>query len=169
MASGDTLLTFTADNAELPASSAAGLEVVNYRPVIAFDGGSSDESVIFSGIMPQHYTEAGFEVWITYCMASSNTDKKVVWSVDWEKIENLTELASDHFTGTPLKTNPTVPVVAYALHCVVIIFTNEQSAFIETIDDMSGFRIKLLREASDEVNDDATGDAYVTRVEIRMR
>ncbi len=168
MAAGDTLLVFETHSAVLPTSGAAGLEVVNYRPVIAFDA-AADESVMFESIIPWHAADAGgYEVRLTYAMESTNTDKEVMWQVDWENLSPSTgnkELDSDHFTGSPLFTNPTVPVAAYEEHTVVINFTKAETG---EVNRNHYIRLKATREGTN-VADTAAGDAYLLRTEVRVR
>ena len=166
MSSEISLLTFGAESAELPASAAAGLEIVNYRPVIAFDDGASDETVMFTGVMPYHAgDDGGFEVWIKFAMASANSFKNIVWTVAWEKLDAIVALASDHFESS-LSINPSVNIVAYKPIESVVMFTDAQAG---NIDGGDPFRLKVTRGASDEVNDDAAGDAYIMNVFIRDR
>ncbi len=58
MATGDTLLIFTAPGNEPPASNYATLDSRNLHPLLDFDD-SSDESAVFTAVMPRHYDGGG--------------------------------------------------------------------------------------------------------------
>ena len=58
---------------EPPSSNAATFDMRNQHPVLDFDG-STNESAVFSGVMPQHYAgTTGVTVYIHYAMTSDNT------------------------------------------------------------------------------------------------
>ena len=82
MASGDTLLIFTPLHNEPPASNMATLDVRNGHPVLDFDA-TTNESAVFSGVMPQNYAgTTGATVYIHYAMSSAEADT-VDWDVAW--------------------------------------------------------------------------------------
>src|SRR3990167_3851000 len=58
MASGDTLVVWTALANEPPVASYATLDTRNSQPVLDFDG-AADEEAIFSAVMPSHYAAGG--------------------------------------------------------------------------------------------------------------
>ena len=61
MASGDTLAVFTALHNEPPASNGARLDLRNGHPVLEFNQ-TTDESAVFRGFMPAHYSGGGVTV-----------------------------------------------------------------------------------------------------------
>ena len=61
MASGDTLLIFGALAAEFPAANYAPMDKRNAHMVLDFDA-ATNESIVFSGVMPQHYAGGGVTV-----------------------------------------------------------------------------------------------------------
>ena len=162
MASGDTLLIIDAHSAERPTSSAADLEKWNYRPVIAFDGGSSDEIMTFAAVMPLEYDAGGFRVILHFAMASA-TSGKVLWEVAFEKC-TAEDMDTDQF-ASGVQTNPTV-TVDKKLHEAIINFTTAHADSVTSADLM---RLKVTRKASDTTNDTAAGDAYLVRIEVRER
>ena len=78
MASGDTLIVWTALNGEPTASAFAQFDERNMHPVLDF-GDSSNESIMFTGVMPQHYGGGGVTVYIHYAMSTATSG-----DVDWD-------------------------------------------------------------------------------------
>ena len=60
MASGQTLLIFHPYNNEPPSSNYATLATRNQHAILQFDG-ATNESAVFSAVMPQHYAGTTYE------------------------------------------------------------------------------------------------------------
>ena len=84
MASGDTLLIFTPLHNEPPSSDPATLDLRNQHPVLDFDA-ATNESAIFSAVMPRSYAGGGLTVYIHYAMSSA-TSGDIDWDVAFERI-----------------------------------------------------------------------------------
>ncbi len=166
---GISLLTLVSASAELPASAPADLEVINYRPVIAFDDTVVDENVVFSFSIPYSSRDTdrpGYEVWLTYSMASPNAAKNIKWLANFEKCIS-DDMSADNWAaaGSELYTNPVVPTAAYTLQTVVIVFT-----FVQSGDPTGAEYVRLrITRGTDDGLDDAAGDAYLASTEIRIR
>jgi hypothetical protein len=65
MATGDTLLIYTALNGEPPATGTAAFAVRNQHSVVGFDD-TAQEYMVFTGVVPNHYDGAGMDFLITW-------------------------------------------------------------------------------------------------------
>ena len=162
MASGDTLLIFHPYNNEPPASNYATLDTRNSRPCLGFDA-TTNESAVFSAVMPQHYAgTTGVTVYIHYAMSSATAD-----TVDWDAAFELVgdgdlDVDGDDFAAVNSTDDTTVPGTSGLVDVISIAFTD--GADMDSVAAGDGFRLKITRDAS---SDDATGDAEVYWVEIR--
>ena len=85
MASGNTLIVFTPNGAELPASNYATLDVRNNHPCLDFDT-TTAETVYFTGVMPQSYSDAtGITVYVHWAAASA-TSGTIGWLVALDRV-----------------------------------------------------------------------------------
>ena len=89
MASGDTLIIFTPLANEPPTSNYATLDTRNNHPCLDFDA-STNESAIFSGIMPQSYAgTTGITVYLHYAMSTATSG-----DIDWDIAEQFLAIPS---------------------------------------------------------------------------
>lgn len=161
MASGDTLLIFTPLHNEPPSSNPATLDMRNQHPVLDFDA-TTNESAVFSGVMPRHYGGGGVTVYLHYAMSSAVADT-VDWDVAFERIgDQQQDIDSDGFAAVNSVDNTTVPGTSGNVDIVNVTFTD--GADMDSVAVGEGFRLKVTRDA---VNDDATGDAELRFVEIK--
>ncbi len=162
MASGDTLLVFTPFSNEPPTSTFATIDQRNQHPVLDFDG-ATNESAVFSAVMPRSYAGSGLTVYIHYSM-STETSNDIDWDVDFERIgDGSQDVDSDGFTGAPNSVDgTTVPATSGLVDIVNVTFTN--GADMDSIAVGELFRIKITRDA---VSDTSTGDAELHAVEIK--
>jgi hypothetical protein len=162
MASGDTLVQFGPLHNEPPSSNAATFDTRNQHPVLDFDA-STDESAVFSAIMPQHYAgTTGVTVYIHYSMSSA-TSNTVDWDVAFERIgDQQLDVDGDSFAAVNSVDNTTVPGTSGNVDVVSVAFTD--GADMDSVAAGELFRLKITRDAT---NDDATGDAELHAIEIR--
>lgn len=162
MASGDTLLIFHPYNNEPPSSNPATLDTRNQHPCLDFDA-DTNESAVFSAVMPQHYAQTtGITVYIHYAMSSA-TGNTVDWDVSWELIgDQDLDIDGDSFAAVNSVDNTTVPGTSGLVDIVSVAFTD--GADMDSVTPGDSFRLKVTRDA---VSDDATGDAELYKVEIR--
>lgn len=162
MASGDTLLIFHPFQNEAPSANFATLDLRNLHPVLDFDA-STNESAVFSAIMPQHYAATtGITVYIHYSMSSA-TSGDVDWDVSFERVGNeQQDVDSDSFATANSVDNTTVPSTSGDVDIVNVAFTD--GADMDSVAAGEKFRIKVTRDAS---SDTATGDAELHAVELR--
>ena len=162
MASGDTLLIFHPYNNEPPASNYATLDTRNSRPCLDFDA-TTNESAVFSAVMPQHYAgTTGVTVYIHYAMSSAEAN-----TVDWDAAFELVgdqdlDVDGDDFAAVNSVDDTTVPGTSGLVDIVSIAFTD--GADMDNVTAGDGFRLKVTRDAA---SDDAAGDAELYWVEIR--
>lgn len=161
MASGDTLLTFIPQCNEPPASNFATLDIRNQHPVLDFDD-TTNESAVFRGVMPRHYSGGGVTVYLHYAMTSAEADT-IDWDAAFERIgDQQLDIDGDSFAAVNSVDNTTVPGTTGNVDVVSVAFTD--GADMDSAAAGEGFRLKVTRDAA---NDDAAGDAELLFVEIK--
>ncbi|KKM82272.1 hypothetical protein LCGC14_1321210 [marine sediment metagenome] len=161
MASGDTLLVFTPLHNEPPASNFATLDLRNLHPLLDFDP-TTNESAIFSGIMPRSYGGGGITVYLHYAMTSA-TSGDIDWDVALERIgDQQQDIDSDGFVAVNGVDNTAVPGTSGLVDIVAVTFTD--GADMDSVAVGEAFRLKVTRDAA---SDTAAGDAELVAVEIK--
>lgn len=162
MASGNTLITFLPYNNEPPTSNYMTLDTRNQHPCLDADP-STNESAVFSAVMPQHYAgTTGVTVYIHYAMSSA-VALTVDWDVAFERIgDQQQDVDNDSFAAVNSVDNTTVPGTSGLVDVVSVAFTDGIDMDSVTVGEL--FRIKITRDA---VSDDAVGDAEIYAIEIR--
>lgn len=161
MASGDTLCVFTPLHNEPPSSNPATLDTRNQHPVLDFDA-TTNESAIFSSVMPRNYAGGGITVYLHHAMSSAEADT-VDWDVAFERIgDQQQDIDGDSFAAVNSVDNTTVPGTSGLVDIVSVAFTD--GADMDSVAVGEGFRLKVTRDAA---SDDAAGDAELRFVEIR--
>lgn len=161
MASGDTLLILTPLHNEPPSSNFATLDLRNLHPVLDFDA-ATNESAVFSAVMPRNYGGSGLTVYIHYAMSSAVAND-IDWDAQFERIgDQQQDLDADGFAAVQSVDNTVVPGVSGNVDIVNIAFTD--GAQMDSIAVGEGFRIKITRDA---VSDTAAGDGELVFVEIK--
>ena len=162
MASGDTLLILHPFNNEPPAANYATLDLRNIHPVLDFDA-TTNESAIFSAIMPRNYAgTTGVTVYLHYSMSSAEADT-VDWDVAFERIgDQELDVDGDSFAAVNSVDDTTVPGTTGLVDIVSVAFTD--GADMDSVAVGELFRIQVIRDAT---SDDATGDAELHAVEIK--
>lgn len=163
MATGNTLLLLMPLGYEPPASNMATLDTRNNHPVLDFDA-STDESAIWTAIMPQNYSGGGITVYIHYAMTSA-TSGNIIWQSAIERIGEATQdIDSDGFASA--NSSATTAVPGTSGHIDILTIAHASGAEMDSVAAGEAFRIKINRDA-DNVSDTATGDAEILSVEIR--
>lgn len=161
MASGNTLIVFTPNGAEFPASAYATLDVRNNHPCLDFDT-TNTESAFFTGVMPQSYSDAtGVTVYIHWAAASA-TSGTIGWLVAFERDGDGQSITSDSFASDQTITAATVPASSGTIDVTNVAITKGANMDSVVAGDM--FRIRIQRDIA---NDTASGDAELYAVEIR--
>jgi hypothetical protein len=162
MASGDTLLIFTAQHNEPTTSAYATFDTRNQHPVLDFDA-ATNESAVFSHVMPQTYSgTTGITVLVHYAM-STGTTGDIDWDAQFELIgDQQQNIDTDGFASVQSTDNTTIPSTSGFVDIVSITFTD--GAQMDSVAAGDGFRLKVTRDA---VSDTAAGDAELRFVEVR--
>lgn len=161
MASGDTLIQWDAQSGISPASNYATPDLRNSRPCLDFDA-STDESILFHGVLPRNYAGGGLTVSLHW-RATSATSGSCRWQTAFER--GNTDIDSDSFAtansagGTANGTSgiSTVTTIAHA-----------SGAEMDSLAAGEEFWLKVNRDADGTSGtDDMTGDAELYAVEIK--
>lgn len=158
MASGDTFFVFTPLDNEPPASNFAVPDLRNERPVLDFDD-TVNESVIFSGVMPQNYSGGGIKARMHVTAEATSGD--LDFDGAFEDASNQ-DLDADGFAAAKSTDNTTVP--ATSGNEVIIEISFLDGAEMDNVGAGDHFRFKLTRDA---VSDTAVGDANLLKLELR--
>lgn len=153
-----TLARFTPRENQPPATAFATIDTRNSIAVLDFDA-ATDESAIFSGVIPEGANLAsGLQVRLSW-MATTATSGNCRWGVQIERC--TTDLDTDSFDTATEATgaaNGTSGIPTY---------TEITTTAIDGLTAGDTFRIKVYRNADDATNDTMTGDAELIAVEIR--
>lgn len=162
MASGNTLCQFGPADNEPPSASFATLDTRNGHPVLDFDA-ATDESAIFTGVMPRHYGAGGVTVYL-HVAFSSAVANEARFDVAFERIgDGSQDIDSDGFASAQ-SVDVTAPATSGHVEIASVAFTD--GAQMDSVAAGEAFRLKITRDA-DHANDDATGDAELVAVEIK--
>jgi len=157
----DTLVSFTPQCNEPPASNFATLDTRNGHPILDFDD-TTNESAIFRGVMPRCYGGGGVTVYLHFAMTSAEADTVDI-DVAFERIgDQQLDIDGDSFADVNSVDNTTVPGTTGLVDIVSIPFTNGED--MDSVAAGEGFRLKVTRDAA---SDDATGDMELLFVEIK--
>lgn len=161
MASGDTLVVFSALHNEPPSSAPATLDMRNQHPVLDFDGGVN-ESAVFSAVMPRHYGGGGVTVHLHYAMSTAESGD-IDWDATFERIgDQAQDIDADGFAPVNSLDGTTVPGTSGLVDIVAVTFVD--GGDMDNVAVGESFRLKVTRDA---VADSAAGDAELVKVEIK--
>jgi hypothetical protein len=161
MASGNTLLTFTAEDNRPPAANYATLDTRNGHEVLDFDD-TTQEAAVFENILPRHYAAGGITVYLHWA-ATSATTGTVGWDVAFERIGAAAQdLDSDGFATAQTVTAAAVDGTSGNVKITNVAVTN--GANMDSIAVGEAFRVRIRRDVA---NDTATGDAELLAVELK--
>ncbi len=169
MASGDTLIVFTPLHNEPPASNFATFDTRNSRPCLDFDA-AADEEAVFSGIMPQNYSDTtGVTIIIEMGSSTDQTTNVVAWEFLFERIiEDSTDLDADSFATSAAGNRFEQTAPAGASQVAIDSKTIAKGATMDSVVAGDPFRLKVRRDADGTSQTDSmTGDAEFFHLEIR--
>lgn len=162
MASGNTLCVFGPADNEAPSSAFATLDTRNVHPVLDFDD-ATDESAVFTGIMPRHYAGGGVTVYLHVSFTSAVANE-ARFDVAFERIgDGSQDIDSDGFASAQ-SVDVTAPATSGHVEIANVAFTD--GAQMDSVAAGESFRLKITRDAN-HANDDASGDAELVFVEIK--
>lgn len=169
MASGDTLVVFTALHNEPPATAFATLDVraggstpAEQLVVLDFDA-DTDETAEFGGFMPRVYGAGGITVTIGW-MATTATTGNCIWDVSFKSVsDDADDMDTKAFAAVNSVTDAAASAsgeVAYA----TVTFTD--GADMDSVAAGEYFRMRVTRDANN-ASDTMSGDAELVFVEIK--
>lgn len=160
MASGSLLCTFTPRNNEPPSSNYATEDVRNYHPCLDFDD-TTNESAVFSGVVPPSYNGGGLDI-VLHVAFTSATSGDSDWDVSLELIGTSQDLDSDSFDTAVSVDNTTVPGTSGVTQKITVSLADPGDTD-GALSPGDKFRIKVTRDAA---SDTASGDAELYLVEV---
>ena len=159
-ASGDTLIILVPQSYEPTASNFATIDRRNLHPVLDFDA-TTNESTVFSFVLPRSYAGGGFTVYLHYSMETATT-LTIDWDISMERIgDQQQDIDADNFGTVTSIDNTTVPGTSGNVDIVNGAITHA-NAGSPVVGD--GMRLKVTRDA---VSDDAADDGEIRFVEIK--
>ena len=164
MASGDSLIAFLPRSATPPSSAAASFDRRNGKPVIDFDG-STDEEMIFEGVLPANYGGSGITVdcYVTFTSATSGTARL---QSDFERGNaGGSDIDADSFSGAFQSAGGTANATSGIKTKISIAHTNVQ---LDGLAAGEPFRLKIRRDADGTSGtDDIPTDLELHEVVLR--
>lgn len=171
MASGDTLLIFTALNNEPPDADFATMDTIlttstdepdDYIPVLDFDPGATQEYASFGAHMPRHYDGGGLTVTIIWTSEATSGDVK--WDAAFKALADTTNLLSSTYAAVNTVTT-TTDGTARDINTSEITFTD--GADMDSVAAGEYFRLLITRDSADAADTMNSNDAELISVEIR--
>lgn len=160
MASGATLVTWTAEGARLGSGTPGLLDVRNFHPVVAL---SSGDEVSFGAILPRNYAGGGITVYLHSALASA-TSGNVKYETYFERVgDGSQDIDSDGYASANNTGDVAVP--ATSGHIDIISVAHTDGAQIDSVAVGEYFRLKVKRVAAS--SSDASGDAQLVAIELK--
>jgi hypothetical protein len=162
MASGNTIFMWFSQDNEPPTSNGATYDLRNFHPVLDFDT-TTQETAVFTGLMPQHYAGGNIVVYIYYSMSTA-TSGTVGWDITMERIgDGIQDIDADGWATAKTVTAVTVPGTSGNVDVMTVTLT---AGATDTDSVVAGemFRLRIRRDVA---NDTATGDAELHCIELR--
>lgn len=172
MASGDTLVVFTAQHGVPPATLYAQQDTIagastpaEAIPVLDFASGVS-EYIDFYGVVPENYDSGGITLTFIWCaLGETTTTNECRWEAAFRAIEDDagdldTSAHTYQYNGVSAPPPSTAGEVSYDN----ITFTD--GADSDNIDAGDAFILRVYRD-HDHADDDCTGDASLLAVHMK--
>lgn len=162
MASGNTLAIFMPGSYEPPSSNPAAPGKRNGRRTLDFDT-TTQETAIWSGVMPRNYAGGNIVVYVTWAAASA-TSGTIGWDVTIERSSDAAlDIDSDGFATAKTITAVTVPATA-GIEATSNVTLTAGATDTDSVAAGDTFRIRIRRDVA---NDTAAGDAQILSVELK--
>lgn len=161
MASGDTLMVWSAPAGTPPGSGGFAYDGVrNGVPIKVFVDGS-DTSTIFSGVLPRRYSGGGVTAKIHAFHVPTSGDSRWLGAIE----RGTTDIDADSFAadqGVSLTANGTSGIASSG----DLVFSS--GAVMDSLAAGEPFRLRITRDGDGTTGtDDAAGDAQLWLVELR--
>jgi hypothetical protein len=161
VASGDSLLLWTAHSNEAPAAAFATLDTRNAHLVLDFDG-TTDEEAVFAGVLPANYSGGGLTVklFVMFTSATAGTSR---WQAAIERHQASTDdLDADSFAAFQSNGVGAPSTSGQVVTCSITFTSGSQ---MDSLAAGESFRLKVRRDADGTSGtDDITTDAELLRV-----
>lgn len=167
MASGDSLVVFTALAGEPPSSNYATLDTRNGVPVLDFDD-TTAESIVFSAVMPRNYAGGGVTVTLGWMATDTTvTPQAVSWNAYFMSVtDDADDLDTKAFAAANNSGSVNEATASGELSYDAITFTD--GADMDSVAAGEYFRLKIERDAAGATaTDSLTNDAELVFVEIK--
>ena len=159
-----TLAVFRPQMNEPPTANFATLDTRNSHPVLDFDP-TTDESVIFSGVMPIDYNAGNLTVLVHYAMTSAVAEEVIVCG-EFERIgDGVLDIDADSFGTQVCSGLVVVPGTSGFVDIISLLF--DTTAKRDSIAAGESFRLRITRDANG-TGEDAAGDLEFTKAEVRQ-
>lgn len=166
MASGDTLVVFTAAHNMPPATNFATLDTHNTTsPILVLDfDTTTQETAIFDGIMPRNYTAADTNVTVYITWACSIASGTVGWGVTFSRIgDGQLDIDTEGWATEQIITAATVPGTIGLTDITNVAITGGVTG-TDSVAPGEHFRLRVRRNVS---ADNAADDAQLLSIEIK--
>lgn len=161
MASGDTLIVWTADSARIGTGTPGFFNARNNHPIVSL---STGDECTFGAVLPRRYGGAGITVYIHYAMTSATTGN-VEWSTFFERVgDGQQDIDSDGFDATGVVSSD-IAVPGTSGHVDIHANAHSAGARLDSIAVGEYFRLKVQRTTPS--TSDASGDAEIVAVELK--
>lgn len=162
MASGNTLIQWSASAGIPPSSAFATLARRNNHLVANFDA-ATDEAIDFEGVLPSHYSGGGLTVTLVWLAATATTGN-VVWDVSIERHQDDTQdLDADGFAAVQSVTAACASASGEPSYDNI---TFTDGAQMDSLAVGESFRLRVNRDANNG-SDTMAGDAQLIRVVVK--
>lgn len=160
MASGNTLAIFMPADNEPPASNYATFDLRNGHPILNFDA-DTQESAVFSGVMPSHYSGGGLTLDLFW--TGTGTSNNVVWDAAWEELDpDNNDIDADVF-GSAFSVISTANATSGKIVRATVSISHVDAGRPSAGDP---FRLRIRRAAADTA-DTMSGDAELLAVHCK--
>lgn len=162
MASGDSLLVLPAQANEPPSANYATLDIRNGHPCLDFDD-TTDESAVFSGVLPTHYGGGGITVYLHVALLTAVANN-MKWEAAFERVgDGQQDIDADGFAAAQNSGDVAVPGTSGFVKIVAITFTN--GAQMDSVAVGEEFRLKVTSKVPTGTK--ATGDRQLCKVHLK--
>jgi hypothetical protein len=164
LASGETLVVFSARSNQPPASAFATFDTRNGHLCLDFDG-ATDEEAVFEGVLPRRYGGGGLtincHVAFTSATSGSGRIQAAIERIDASSLD----IDADSFAAFQ-SVGVTAPGTSGQVVVGAVTFTD--GAQMDSLAVGEAFRLKIRRDADGTSGtDDITTDLELLRVEVK--
>lgn len=173
MASGDTLLIFTALSNEPPSANYATFDVItsvstdadeSINPVLDFADSTNNEHAEFSALLPAHYAGGGLTLKLAW--TANNATGNVKWDATFKSLTDDTDnIGTKAFGVAPAGNTVTGGAPSVAREVVYDNITVTDGVDMNSVAAGEYFRLRITRDQADAA-DTMTGDAELIAVYV---